>query len=196
MIRLSHFAPPHTPQEVSMTERRPIPGYEGLYEVSDAGEVFSLDRTAFHLTSPSHKRRFPGRKIRPKREKHNGHLRVGLHENGKATLHSVHRLVMSSFVGAPPDGHQVCHNNGNTGDNRLLNLRYDTPKGNNADKKKHGTQHVGEKVPSSKLTDEKIRKIRQMSADGYSLRQIAIKFDITKANASVIVRRKTWQHVK
>ena len=41
---------------------------------------------------------------------------------------------------------EVCHNNGRPADNRLENLRYDTPSNNNRDKVRHGTDHNANKT--------------------------------------------------
>lgn len=50
----------------------------------------------------------------------------------------VHRLVLETFIGPCPDGHEGCHNNGNKYDNRLCNLRWDTHKNNIKDAVKAG----------------------------------------------------------
>jgi hypothetical protein len=49
----------------------------------------------------------------------------------------IHVLVLTTFVGPRPDGHEGCHNNGEPSDNRLVNLRWDTPCANQADKLVH-----------------------------------------------------------
>lgn len=104
-----------------------VPGYEGRYEVSDGGRVRSIIR-APRLKNPSPKGR-------------GGYVRVRLSDKsatGKMTDHLVHRLVMRAFVGPCPDGMVVCHNNGSSDDNRLANLRYDTPAENTRDIIRHG----------------------------------------------------------
>ncbi len=53
----------------------------------------------------------------------------------------VHQLVTESFIGARPPGLEVCHNNGDPGDNRLSNLRYGTRSENTFDRVRHGTHH-------------------------------------------------------
>jgi hypothetical protein len=42
---------------------------------------------------------------------------------------------------------QCCHTNGKASDNRLENLRWDTPANNVADRKKHGTYQWGKNNP-------------------------------------------------
>jgi len=55
------------------------------------------------------------------------------------------------FKNKRPDGYQCCHNDGNPHNNRIENLRWDTPKGNNLDKIRHGTSGRGEKNPMAKI---------------------------------------------
>ena len=111
----------------------PIAGHEGHYEVSDRGRVRSLDWTNSRgILVPGRIRKLPTDSW--------GYQQVGLQENGKQVLHLVHKLVMEAFVGERPSPtHQICHNNGDQADNRLVNLRYDTPSANATDTVKHGT---------------------------------------------------------
>lgn len=53
----------------------------------------------------------------------------------------VHRLVLEAFIGPCPDGMVGCHTDGDPLNNRLDNLRWDTPSNNNRDKRAHGTDH-------------------------------------------------------
>lgn len=66
-------------------------------------------------------------------------MNVTLSRDGRLKTQWVHVLVASAHLGERPAGMQVCHNNGNGCDNRVANLRWDTPQGNAADKRKHGT---------------------------------------------------------
>ena len=102
---------------------KPIPGYEGKYEVSDQGRIRSFRRNPKgYLLKPG---RMP-----------EGHLSVSL---GRKNSQCVHKLVLLAFVGLAPDGHECCHNNGNPADNRLENLRWGTRSENIKDAVKHGT---------------------------------------------------------
>ncbi len=53
---------------------------------------------------------------------------------------------MEAHVGACPDGQEVCHNDGNTLNNRLDNLRYDTRRANNLDTVLHGTHGLASRA--------------------------------------------------
>lgn len=88
-----------------------ISGYEGLYKISNYGEVLSLISN----------------KILKAEVLDKGYLRVGLNKNGKRTRFLVHRLVMCEFVGykSYPE-YEVNHKDFNTQNNRLDNLEWVT----------------------------------------------------------------------
>lgn len=127
------------PKHTYIENWRPVPGYEGLYEVSDQGQVRSLDR----LNSRGH--RIKGRVLSPS-SKSKGYKQVVLHKEGKALTRTVHLIVLTAFVGPRPEGEECCHNNGDPADNRLENLRYDTPSGNQMDSVEHDTHHHSRKT--------------------------------------------------
>ena len=121
-----------------LTEFRPIPGYEGSYEINGLGAVWSIPRT-------SHRRKVGprpagGQFMTPALDK-KGYQVVYLRAQGdsRAKPRFVHQLVAEAFIGPRPDGLVTCHNNGARTDNRVSNLRYDTQAGNLADMVKHGT---------------------------------------------------------
>ena len=136
----SHLASPPTPVRARMQNRafllvcmetwKAIPGYEGLYEVSDQGRVRSFRRVA------------NGQLLRPGRMPQ-GHLSVAL---GRGNSQCVHKLVLLAFVGPAPDKHECCHNNGNPADNRLENLRWGTRSENIKDAVRHGTWLTPERI--------------------------------------------------
>ena len=90
---------------------KPIPGYEGLYSVSNKGDVFS------------HKR---NQKLSPKTSS-KGYLRVTLCkgiENHKTF--GIHRLVALAFIPNPDNKPTVNHLNEIKSDNRAENLEWAT----------------------------------------------------------------------
>ena len=75
--------------------------------------------------------------ISAKYKNHSGHQRV---------LESyVHILVLEAFVGPRPTGMFACHIDGDASNNRLPNLRWDTPRNNNLDAVQHRTHHNASK---------------------------------------------------
>ena len=110
---------------------KPVLGFEGIYEVSDRGRIRSLPR----VNAAGH--RIQGRMMALQRDKW-GKLWLHLSRDGKATTSFVHRVVLEAFVGPCPPGHVACHRNDVGDDNRLSNLRWDTPSANRTDQVRNG----------------------------------------------------------
>jgi len=111
-------------------EWRDIPGYEGFYQVSNAGQVRSLDRTVS---------RNNGVPLPLKgKELQLGTSRGYLHVRLLGRTCKVHQLILRTFVGPRPDGMDVRHLNGDKRDNRLENLTYGTRSENCLDITRHG----------------------------------------------------------
>src|SRR5689334_10373035 len=49
----------------------------------------------------------------------------------------VHEIVLSTFIGPKPSGMEACHENDVGLDNRLSNLRWDTPAANDEDRRRN-----------------------------------------------------------
>lgn len=112
-----------------------VVGFEGRYEVSDLGRVYS------HVTK---------RLLKLTPLKRCGHIQVML--GGR--WFRVHRMVLEAFVGPCPERHEGRHRNGRPGDNHLLNLQWALKRRNVQDRKWHA-------LPSNyKLTPEHVRQIK------------------------------------
>ena len=169
---------------------QPVAGWEGLYEVSDQGNVRSVDRP---VRCVGGSRIYPGSVLNGTPDK-DGYRRVCLsRKNRKSYLH-VHRLVLMTFIGPCPKGFEACHRNGLQDDNRLQNLKWDTHKANCWDKVKHGTAQRGERGPSAKLTAQDVREIRLLLEEGVTQKVIALKFGVTQVAISRIKVGKSWKH--
>ena len=131
-------------------EWRDVPGYEGMYQVSDKGRVRSLDRVVPCLRLGSNKK--PGKVLRSNPRSVMGYLGVVLYHQGARRNFDVHRLVALAFIGECPEGMEVCHNSGDVNDNSVKNVRYDTRSGNMRDRTRHG-KHGGK--PVVRLSDGK-----------------------------------------
>jgi hypothetical protein len=123
------------------------------------------------------------------------YLKGNIYINGKLKNVTIHRLVLETFVGPCPPGLEACHNNGNSLDNRVENLRYDTRKNNHADKKKHGTHIQGSQVIGSVLDEAKVERIITMLLEGRSGREIRAVFPISPQLLSKIAHKTHWKHV-
>lgn len=119
-----------------------IPDWLDWYEASDTGLIRSVTRTL--TLSDGRVRTFYSTVLSPGTAEY-GHQNVTLYRQGNPTAARVHQLVMITFVGPPPEGMVVCHNDGNAKNNRLSNLRYDTPRENTFDNVRNGTHHYAKR---------------------------------------------------
>jgi len=122
---------------------RDVPGWEGLYQVSDLGRVRSLQRTIVYSNGDTHT--VLGRVRKPNGNGH-GYLTVSLYRRNSEVRRYIHRLVLEAFVGPCPPGQEACHGNGNPADNRLSNLRWDTRMENVRDTARHGNNFQANKT--------------------------------------------------
>lgn len=170
---------------------KPVVGFEGLYEVSDLGRV------RCHPMARG-KGRTPGLVLSPSRIGKRGYLLVHLRRPGKkAKPVYVHTLVLEAFVGPRPSGADACHDpDPNPANCTLSNLRWDTRRGNLADKRGHGTQTRGEAHPVSKLTEADVREMFRLRASGMTQAKIAHRFGVSHSLPHLIFKRKLWSHLE
>ena len=85
-----------------MEEWRPVPGYEGVYEVSSTGRIKSLARTKtirqrLHpVTARMMKQTLSGNR------RWGGYPSVNLCVNARRKMMRVHRIVAAAFIGLTP----------------------------------------------------------------------------------------------
>ncbi len=125
-------------------EWKPVPGYEGVYEVNNRGVVRSLERKS--VNSLGRTRRLQSREISPSTSK-TGHKRVVLYDDNRpAKTYQLHRVVLEAFVGPRPEGYVCRHLDGDPSNNALENLTWGTPSENMYDKARHGVDHQRNKT--------------------------------------------------
>lgn len=90
-----------------------IPGYEGLYQVSNFGRIKSLKRTTCHE-----------RILKQQEHPTKHYMRVCLCKNNQKKNFLVHRLVAEVFLPNPEEYDTVDHLNFDPTDNRVCNLRW------------------------------------------------------------------------
>ena len=113
-----------------MEEWKPVPGYEGHYEVSSEGRVRSLRRELYSDRWAGY-RTISERIMKPTPGGTIGYLAVTLRLNRQPKTHTVHTLVAAAFLGPRPEGMDVMHADDDPQNNRLENLSYGTRSENN-----------------------------------------------------------------
>lgn len=124
-----------------MTEWRDIAGYEGLYQVSNDGQVKSLRRV---VNRKGHDLTVPER-ILKQGSQEDGRLSVSLWKNNKQEMKKVHRLVAEAFIENPKGLPLVDHEDTNCANNHVSNLRWATHKNNSYNAKRHKDNKSGVK---------------------------------------------------
>lgn len=135
-----------------MTETwRPVPGYDGLYEVSDEGNVRSLHGQYGR----------PGPRPLAQPVSVRGYQAVTMYRNGGQATCKVHNLVAETFIGPRPSGLEVRHLDGNPLNNAVSNLAYGTHSENTLDSVRHGTHPEARKThcPAGHPYDEKNTRV-------------------------------------
>ena len=132
-----------------------VEGFPG-YEISNHGNVRSYkEQVGFGQWHIANK---PIRTLSPATEKKSGYRGVNFSRDGHMHFLRIARLVAAAFLGVCPEGLEVCHSDGNPGNDHVENLRYDTRKGNMQDAVKQGKMHRRKCI--RKLTNKQVEEIR------------------------------------
>lgn len=105
-------------------EWRDISGYEGIYQVSNSGRVYSVPRKSSNGNEC-------GGYCLKQQHCSNGYLFVHLTKDGKTKLCLVHRLVADAFLPKQESKREVNHKDGNKHNNNAENLEWCTRQENN-----------------------------------------------------------------
>ena len=158
---------------------KPVVGYEFDYEVSDKGNVRSVDR----FTSSNACRK--GAALR-KYVTANGYETVHLSHGGKRKTLLVHRLVAQAFIPNPYGKSQVNHKDGNKCNNVAENLEWVTPTEN----MQHAACMYGSIGKPRKLTTEQAEEIKK---DERQQIKIAAEYGVSSQAISQIKRGVTYK---
>lgn len=153
---------------------KPVPNFEA-YEASEEGLLRkSATQTLMAQTTLN-----------------NGYKGCTLHHNGKRWSTTVHRVIATTFLGAPPsDKHEVNHKNGVKQDNSASNLEWVTHYKNQIHK------IIDLKNNGGKLNEQIVREIVQRRNEtGESHRALAFKYGVTTGAIGHIFTGRVWGHL-
>lgn len=122
-----------------------INGYEGMYQVSNLGNVKSLN---FKNTGKEG--------LLKQTLENNGYLRVSLCKNKKVDYQNVHRLVAKTFIPNPKNYPIINHIDANRKNNNMNNLEWCTMQHNVREMYRLGNQRIvsGNKHCRSRAVDQ------------------------------------------
>ncbi len=163
-----------------------IPRTLGMYEVSNIGNVRSLDRIVAHKTSGL--LTIKGRPLKPTFCKGTGYFYISVCIDAKREKRNIHELVCLAFLGERPEGCHIDHGDKNRQNNRLINLTYKTVFDN--------CSMPGSKHPFALLTEAQVLEIR----DKYKPRQytavmLGKEYGVDKSTINKITSRINWRHI-
>lgn len=124
-----------------------IKGYEGLYQVSNLGNIKSLHCNKEKIMKPTI------------RSKNYQYYFVGLLKDGKRKYFAIHRLVAMMFIPNPNNYEQVDHLDGNKLNNNVENLEWVTSKENT-------NRAWGKGL--AKYTDERKQKLSKIAKERWN----------------------------
>lgn len=136
-----------------------IKGYEGLYQISNFGNVKSLDR--YIINKNGDKQYFPGKYLT--QGVSDNYLKVTLSKSNKQRTFRVHILVARTFIPNPENKPEVNHMDGDKSNNRVDNLEWNTRSENELHAYKNGL---------AKPSDKQKQAVAKYAKENYSKKVI------------------------
>jgi hypothetical protein len=199
-----------------------ISNYEGYYQVSNYGNVKSLDRVITEHPSvkneqhpsvkneqhPSVKNEqqtaktqtLKGRILKPHTNS-SGYYQINLNRKSVRTTFAIHQLVAQAFLDNRSRKPLVNHINGIKTDNNVNNLEWATYSENlehaykNRLRRAVKTNEVASKNYKRKLTEQQVREIKLLiAAKSLTLKQIANQYDVGRSTIGSIKSGRNWSH--
>lgn len=172
-------------------------GYEGLYQISNYGNIKSFKRIDVAILKPI--------------KDSCGYLGGAFYKNRIRKQYILHRLVAEAFIPNPLNKRTVNHIDGNKLNNHVSNLEWNTDSENQnhairtglklpvivteENKRKCSERSKGEKNNSAKLTEQQVIKIKTQIALGVALTCIARTYKISIPTISAIKTGRLWKHI-
>ncbi len=162
---------------------REIPGYEGIYSISNFGRVLSRHTSHSKIMKP--------------RWKSSGYQFVSVCKDRQHKNFYVHHLVAYAFIGPRPAGLDINHKDGDKSNNHASNLEYVSRAENMRHARECGLfNNYGSGHYAAKLTEELVREIRfAHSQVGIDPKQIAETLRVNVNTIRDVILRRTWRHV-
>lgn len=160
------------PRPLSMENQNwaPVAGYEGLYEVSDAGNVYGIKKNKLLRPGVS-----------------NGYLYVHLHKDSKGQSIRIHALVARAFIGERPEGYSINHKDCDKTNNDVSNLEYVTQAQN--------MRHAVLSGRMGKLSLDAVRAIREINISDLNIPALAAQLEVSYCTIEGVLKCETFADV-
>lgn len=161
---------------------RDILGYEGLYQVSNKGRIFSLPKGYHNGIIKKQVYSIARNK-----------MRIQLHKSGQREQFSVRCLVADMFIPNPKEYKLTRNINGDVRNNKSTNIEWFKHNGNDYFTIGHKL-NIGEDNPNVKLTNKKVREIKK-EFKKKTINQIKDMYNISSRTVYNIVKGRSWKHI-
>ncbi len=156
-----------------------IVGYEGLYSISQDGNVYSWKTKKY---------------LKPQLQR-NGYLTVQLYLEKKSRVLPIHRLVAQTFLSNPLNLRTVNHKDFDKSNNNVSNLEWMSHQENSLHSSMRGIYN-GENNGNSKLTKQQVIEIRQKyKFRKYTYEDLSKEYGVLKTYIGRIINRVVWNHI-
>jgi hypothetical protein len=159
-------------------------GYEGIYEVSNLGEVRTVEGKTTHSVRGG-VRTWKQRILKQRTSRHNT-LRVTLYKNKRHKTINVHRLIAMAFLEKVEGKEFVNHIDGDSQNNRVDNLEWCTTAENNQHAIDTGLNQCGHKVVLLNMQTNELMYFQ-------SLTKASQHIGKSKNHLSVKIQRGIWE---
>lgn len=174
--------------------RKPIKGFENLYEITDKGEIITLPRklktpTAEYVLKENISKGHKNKK---------GYLVFDFRRRGGCT-ELVHRLVAEAFIPNPNNYTQINHKDGDKTNNCVENLEWCNNSMNQKHAFENGLQKGYFEHHNSKLTYEDvvyIKKNYKKGVVGFGIRSLANKFNVCDSTIKQILNGQSYRNIE
>lgn len=173
---------------------KPVKDFEGIYEVSNLGNVRSLDRVI--ITKNKGVKNIKGKVLSRNTPNSSGYLVVDL-RGPYNKCEYIHRLVGTAFVSGYDEGKVINHIDGNKLNNNASNIEWVYQFENHAHSYEIGLSKIGEDSGNAKLKNSEVLEIFDLIDDSNLTNQeIGDIFNVTRTCIYDIRVGKVWTHLR